>query len=199
MSGIAVPLRDSRANYPLWSLRPGAVETVAASAGGMPLWLAIRSINGQEMQPCIASEASLAALIGSRTRGVARRRLDMLRSVPGLLLEIERGRSSGARMRPIARWATDPARSSYWFQVIVRNRLPAMATSAGLGAKWYEDAEKQVRAHARLANGLQERLVAELGFPCPSGIQYAVGDGMQTPPIRLKRVRKRRRSRRGRR
>ena len=99
----------------------------------MPLWLAIRSVNGQEMQPCIASEASLAALLGSRTRGVARRRLDMLRSVPGLLLEIERGRSSGARMRPTARWATDPARSSYWFQVIAKNRLPAMAKKDGLG------------------------------------------------------------------
>lgn len=197
----APPLQDSRASYPLWCFRPGAVPHIAPAACGMQLWLTIRSINGLEMQPCLMAEDTLAAFIGLKNRGAARRRLLKVRQVPGLLLEIDRGRSAGARRRPRARWATDPTQTNYWFKVICDHRLVALAETDRLGSPWYDEAVEQLTAHARDANRLRDQLIEELATPCSSATQYAVGVGVTrtAKPEKQRRKRKRRRSRRGRR
>lgn len=197
MGAVAI-LADSKANWPLWSLRHGLVDSISAARDGMPMWYVIRSVNGHEMVPCLLEEASLSQMLGFASRTSARTRLAALRRVPGLLLEIDRGYSAAPRQRPKARWATDPFRADYWFRVIDQYRLPKVAEHDGHGSTWLEDAREQLRSHARASNSLRECLVDELGHPCSAGEQYAGGDGEVSRPFELRRRRKRksRRSRR---
>lgn len=174
MSAIAT-LDDSKANYPIWSLRPGLVEVISPAAFGLDLWKAIRSVNGLEMKPCLLEEKNLARLLGHSDRKAARSRLGALRKVPGLLLEVERGYSQAPIQRPKARWATDPLRAEYWFPVISNRRLPRMAHADGLGSRWLAEAREHLSHHALAANALRDALVAELGHPCAISVQYAGG------------------------
>jgi hypothetical protein len=109
VAGLAPHAGEIRGSVPCWLARPGEVEAIANLGPALTsVWLTVLSVNGNGMTPCYAAEDTLADTLGIGRRTVQRRILE-LRAVPGLLLEIPRGmdRSTG-RMRPYARWATDP-------------------------------------------------------------------------------------------
>ena len=117
--------------------------------------------------------------MGFEGRGPVRTRLAHIRSVPGLLLEIDNPRRSGSsRFAPKVRFATDPARHPYWFGVIHDTRLRQVAERFGHGGRWLRDARDQLRVHRRNAKKLLEALKVEaFDTPWPIETQYAGGGG----------------------
>lgn len=202
-----VLLADVRAGFPMWSFRSGEVPALLPASRAMGLWMLVRSCNGREMTRCSLSEASLAGALGFRNRRPVQTRLQKLRSVPGLLFEVPCGRSgSSGRRRPHARWATDPVRSHYWFNVLCNHRLPGIAEIFGLDAEWLRVQQERLRLHSHAASTLAEHIISEcIDSPRTVSVQDAVGGGMQAAiegrnrrngPTRPRKRRKRRRGRR---
>jgi hypothetical protein len=205
---MATPLMgDTRAPIPIWAIRPGSVSCLRLASSGMVVWLLIRSSNGEEMTPCYWSELVMAVALGYVTRTPLRTRLEKLRTVPGLMLEIPLGRKRGSvTLLPSVRFATDPARQSYWFPTVTR-RLRQVASEFGLGRPWVEDAQERLRKHASASNALLEalkeecfdadRLASSSGL---SGVQDAGGGGRgggskSLKAVSVKRPRRKRRRR----
>ena len=197
LPSVLAPLR---AEISIWSLRPGSVASLRPAARGMQLWNLIRSSNGQEMSACYVEELELARALDFSTRTPIRRRLVCLRSVPGLLLEVPLGRAPQSKtIRPWLRWATDPARRSYWENVIARYRLPQCAEKFGLDSEWMRCALGMLDHHAEAAAILGDQIIAEaLDQPCRASIQDAGGSGGDRTRLKRRRLRKKK-SRRGRR
>jgi len=172
---------------PCWSVRPGALTVLEPLADCMGVWLVILSINGLEMAPCWASETTLGQLIGV-SRYTVRRRLKKLRGVPGLLFELPRGRDwKNGRIRPAARWATDPATADRLKQILSGWRLAAIALEAGLDSNWTEAANNDLRAHLLAMDTLGRQMRAALGDPCAVVPQYAGGNGREGTGLKGKR------------
>ena len=128
----------------------------------MPLWLLIKSINGQEYKSCFASEGSLAETIGI-SRPTARRRLSLLRDQPGLLLELSRPRRGTKRIPTSVRFALEPAQADYWAGIIIAYRIPDIAEQSGLDSGWVAHSISAVNNQARAAKSLAGILASEIG------------------------------------
>jgi len=166
-----------KGEVPVWALRPGVLPVLKPVADCMDLWLAILSINGNEMAPCIASEETLAQVVGV-TRNTVRARLARLRMIPGLLLEVERGREwKTGRTRPYARWATDPARIEEIKRILAGRRLAEVAMEAGLGAQWRSDAGRALDEHETAAKALRHRMAEDTSGLCAKSAHYAGSGG----------------------
>jgi hypothetical protein len=166
-----------KGEVPVWAVRPGALRELKPVADSMGLWLAILSINGVEMKPCIASEETLAQLLGV-TRNTIRARLARLRMIPGLLLEVERGREwKTGRTRPYARWATDPTRIEEIKKLLAGRRLAEVAMEAGLGAQWRSDAGRALDEHETAAKALRLRMAEAIPGLCAKSAHYAGSGG----------------------
>jgi hypothetical protein len=153
-----------------------AIATVRAVFMG--LWLAIRSINGREMAPCLASEGTLGELLGV-SRHTIRRRFEKLRKVPGLLFGLPRGKRKRAKgepwtIRPAARWAADPAEADR-FKKTLRWQLNQIAMEAGLDSEWREAARGNVDAHIQAMETLGRRMREDLLETCAPVLQDADG------------------------
>jgi hypothetical protein len=175
---------------PTWAVRPGSVEELRIIGRAMPLWTTIRSVNGTPYRPCFASETTLAETICC-SRGTLRERMKDLRSVPGLLLEVQRPRD-GIRIPTIHRWATDPFAVQVWRKLIAGVWLPEMAKEYGLGGDWLLGATKRLSRHAVRAQDLGEQIKVDLlTDPCTEFVQYGGGrGGMGRKPNRPRRKRK---------
>lgn len=175
---------------PTWAVRPGSVEALKIIGKAMPLWTTIRAVNGTPYRPCFASDTTLAETIYC-SRGTLRARMKDLRSVPGLLLEVQRPRD-GIRIPTIHRWATDPFAVQVWWKLIAGVRLPEMAEEYGLDGDWLLEATKHLSRHAALAQDLGERIKPDLlGTPGSGFVQYGGGSGVVgRKPNRPRRKRK---------
>lgn len=165
MSSIGALGRDC--TLPGWAVRPGAVLALRPVGEAMLLWQIIHSINGTRCTPCFASESGLADLLG-RSRGALRRRLDSLRGVPGLLLEVKMPRAMPSRLPPVFRWATDPFAVGYWYFCITDYRLPRIAQQFGLSRGWLLRATRDVDFHSMAAKELAAQIKPELFKSIPS-------------------------------
>ena len=166
-----------KGEVPCWAVRPGALGTIRPAAEAMSLWLAIFSVNGKEMRACIASEGTLGQTIAV-TRNTVRRKLGRLRKVPGLLFELDRGKDrKTGRIRPFARWATDPTSIDTFKSILAGWRIRSIAKEAGLGSGWYATAMGALERHCEAAVELGRRMRSELPSPCSEPAQYAGGGG----------------------
>jgi hypothetical protein len=170
-----IPPFDGHMDVPCWAARAGAVPELRSAVRGIPTWLVILSVNGAAQTPCIASESTLAATAGIARR-TSRRRLAALRRVPGLLLELPRGRdSSSGHFRTTARWATDPL--TYWSTApLIERQIPDVAERTGLDSRWVAFAFVQIHRHDRLAKRLA-RVLAQYIVTEPGAISTQKGWG----------------------
>ena len=160
---------------PCWALRPGGMECLSGIASAMPLWTLIRSINGDRQRPCLASETTLADSLGTSRHSV-RRRLESLRCVRGLLLEIRRPRD-GQRIPPLIRWATDPLALQVWWTLIHKVRINELAEQYGLGSEWMLKATRTLGRHGHFSKILAAQMRVELLSP-PSSRTAQYGEGV---------------------
>jgi hypothetical protein len=164
---------------PCWALRPGTVSELGSATKAISLWLTIYSVNIPAEVPCYCEEATLGATLGV-DRSTVSRRLRLLRQVPGLLLELNRGRSNETgRFHSALRWATDPL--LIWHTAPkIEIQLPLIASQHALDGDWLEQSygslQKHVRNAKRLAQQLSLSLVGDPG-PCIKTPQYGVGGG----------------------
>ena len=151
----------------------------------MLLWQIIASINGSRCTACYASEEALADLL-PRSRGALRNRLDRLRQVPGLLLEVKRPRTV-VRAPIVFRWATDPFAVGHWYPCITLYRLPELAEEYGLSGDWLLRATKHAAEHCTVSRKLADRIKPEL-FVSPLSVsgQYGEGKGRGSTATALK-------------
>ena len=166
-------------------MRPGAVSALRPVGEAMLLWQIIASSNGSRCTSCFASEEQLASLI-CRSRGALRRRLDSLRQVPGLLLEVKRPRRI-IRVPTVFRWATDPFAVGHWYYCITHHRLPALAEEFGLDGDWLLGATKHAAGHCIASKVLADRIKPDL-FKPPMSVsgQYGEGKGGSSGATTLK-------------
>ena len=164
---------------PCWAIRPGTVSELGSATKAISLWLTIYSINIPAEVPCYCEEATLGSTLGV-DRSTVRRRLQLLRQVPGLLLELDRGRNSETgHFHSVLRWATDPL--LIWHTAPrIESRLPLIAAQHALDGDWLEQSYMSLSKHVRNAKGLARRvslsLVGDPG-PCVKTPQYGVGSG----------------------
>ena len=180
---------------PGWAVRPGAVTALRPVGEAMLLWQIIASINGARCAACFASEDALANLL-PRSRGTLRRRLESLRAVPGLLLEVKRPRAMPDRLPTVFRWATDPLAVGKWYYCITNYRLPALAEEFGLDGDWLLGATKHAAKHCTVSKALAEKIKLDLFKSIPSvSVQYGEGKGEERATKALKAARGPRRPR----
>ncbi len=178
---FGLPPFAGRDRVPCWAIRAGSIPELEPARPGLPLWMAIYSVNLGRADPCYCQEATLAATAGIARR-TCRRRLWTLRQVPGLLLEIPRGRDRRTgRFRSTVRWATDPL--NIWAQSPrIQKRLEEVAELLGHDRAWFKRACVIAWAHDGAARKLARSLnrsVAPTSKPAARSAQYGVGSGGQ--------------------
>lgn len=176
---FGLPPFAGHVRVPCWAIRAGSIPELEPALPGLPLWMAIYSVNLGRADPCYCQEETLATTVGI-TRRTCRRRLSALRQVPGLLLEIPRGRDrKTGRFLSTVRWATDPL--NIWVQSPwIRKRLEEVAELLGLDTAWFERARVIAWAHERAARRLARSLnrsVSPTSKPAARYAQYGVGGG----------------------
>ena len=173
MSSIGALGRDC--TIPGWAVRPGAVSALRPVGEAMYLWQVIASMHGSRCNACFASEGELAYLL-CRSRGALRHRLESLRKVPGLLLEVKRPRTTLGRLPTVFRWATDPFAVGHWYCCITHHRLPELAEQFGLSSDWLLGAKEHAAEHCTASKELASRIKPDL-FKSPLSVSGPYGGG----------------------
>ena len=170
---------------PGFAVRPGAVAAFGQVGEAILLWQIIHTINGRRHNACYASETELGHLL-CRSRGAARRRLDGLRAVPGLLLEVKRPPITRSRLPTVFRWATDPFAVD-WYYTISNYRLPELAEQFGLDGDWLMGATKHLAQHSTKSKVLADEIKPDLFKSMPSeSVQDGEGKGKESEARQLK-------------
>lgn len=150
-----------RVRLPCWSVRPGCVGSLERAVPAMTVWQVIYSINLGGASPCFCEEETIGGALGL-SRSTIRRRLLQLRSVPGLLFELGRGKANASnRFRSHLRWATDP-QEIWHVGPTIEACLPQAADEHSLDGDWLERAYVSLSHHVASAKVLARDISLEL-------------------------------------